>query len=674
MNRKIRNGLVIAGFGTFGILGVTILVANVRKADDGLRVYAAQNTTDADEATVNGNNADETTINGWESEVDNTIYCVASVSKVYVTAAVMQLVDQGKVDLDAPVTDYIDDFKMADERYKDITVRMLMNHSSGLMGTVFKDDTLLNDNESDHNCLVLSNLATQHLKANPGAYSSYCNDGFDLLEIIVERVSGMDYTTYVEKNIADKIGAVSIGTSDNMFENENLVDIYSNEKCYGNEYCLDFGAGGIVSNAKDTCEFGSTFFKGDNRLLSEKSKDEMNALSTASPYSFYGLGWDDVSIKQYEDAGVKIINKGGDTMNQHTNLMVAPDEEISICVTTSGGSSSYNKAMCEALMNIALEEKGIEIEEVTAPEVEFKSEVPDYYKKYEGYWASVYSGIMEVSFPDMKYMLIKTGSNTTAESYFKYTDNGFVRVKGDIESGNVKVDPDYACYRVEEINGGIYIVADMISNNSDLVNNETTSIVAEMMAPNPVSENVINTWKERENQKYAITSDKYSSAIYDTPFVEMTELDGSGYIMVNMTMGVRILRIEDENTASFYTTIPGDASRDMFDMTVNDDGTVVCSNGYTVIPVEAQDKLTKDVSTVALKTEEGTWFGIDDSLANTSISVDRPENSAVYVYDKYGDVIYSSHMKDYGDSIPLPKGGYIVFLGEDGGNVNIKYE
>ncbi|SNU08099.1 Beta-lactamase [Lachnospiraceae bacterium] len=664
MNRKIRNGLVIAGFGTFGILGVTILVANVRKADDGLRVYAAQTASDAD----------ETTINGWESEVDNTIYCTGSVSKVYVTAAVMQLVDQGKVDLDAPVTDYIDDFKMADERYKDITVRMLMNHSSGLMGTVLKDDTLINDNVLDREKLMLTNLATQHLKADPGAYSSYCNDGFDLLEIIVERVSGMDYTTYVEKNIADKIGATSIGTSDNMFENENLVDIYSNEKCYGNEYCLDFGAGGIVSNAKDTCEFGSTFFKGDSRLLSEKCKDEMNTLSTASPYSFYGLGWDEVSIKQYEDAGVKVLCKGGDTLNQHANLMVAPDEEISVCVTTSGGSSGYNKAVCEALMNIALEEQGIEIDEVTAPEVEFKNAVPEEFKKYEGYYASPYSGVIEVTFPDMKYMLLKTGTDTTSESYFKYTDNGFVRVKGDIEADNVKVDPEYTCYRVEEINGGIYIVADMISNNSDLVNNENTTIVAEMMAPNPVSENVINAWKERENQKYAITSDKYSSAIYDTPFVEMTELDGSGYIMVNMTMGVRILRIEDENTASFYTTIPGDASRDMFDMTVNDDGTVVCSNGYSAIPVEVLDKLTKDVTKVALKTDEGTWFGIDDSLANTSISVDRPENSAVFVYDKYGDVIYSSHMKGYGDTIPLPKGGYIAFLGEDGGTVAIKYE
>ena len=650
---KIKNSILITGISAISLLGL-FCITGIKANDNRYKALAAETAANED--------------------VDNTIYCVGSVSKVYVTAAVMQLVDQGKVDLDAPVTDYIDDFKMADERYKDITVRMLMNHSSGLMGTVLKDDTLINDNESDHNSVVLSNLATQHLKADPGAYSSYCNDGFNLLEIIVERVSGMDYTTYVEKNIADKVGATSIGTADNMFENDNLVDIYSNEKCYGKEYCMDYGSGGIVSNAKDTCEFGSTFFKGDSRLLSEKCKDEMNTLSTASPYSFYGLGWDEVSIKQYEDAGVKVLCKGGDTLNQHANLLVAPDEEISVCVTTSGGSSGYNKAVCEALMNIALEEQGIEIDEVTAPEVEFKNAVPEEFKKYEGYYASPYSGVIEVTFPDMKYMLLKTGTDTTSESYFKYTDNGFVRVKGDIEADNVKVDPEYTCYRVEEINGGIYIVADMISNNSDLVNNENTTIVAEMMAPNPVSEDIINAWKERENQKYAIKSDKYSSAIYDTPFVEMTELDGSGYIMVNMTMGVRILRIEDENTASFYTTIPGDASRDMFDLTVNDDGTVVCSNGYSAIPVEALDKLTKDVTKVALKTDEGTWFGIDDSLANTSISVDRPENSAVYVYDKYGDVIYSSHMKRYGDTIPLPKGGYIAFLGEDGGTIAIKYE
>ena len=66
---------------------------------------------------------------------EDYIYCVGSVSKVYATAAVMQLVDEGKVELDAPVTDYVPEFRLADERYKKITVRMLMDHTSGMMGT-----------------------------------------------------------------------------------------------------------------------------------------------------------------------------------------------------------------------------------------------------------------------------------------------------------------------------------------------------------------------------------------------------------------------------------------------------------------------------------------------------------------------------------------------------------
>ena len=93
--------------------------------------------------------AAEGEVQGAASEGDaDQIYCIGSVSKVYVTTAVMQLVEQGKVDLDAPVTDYIDDFKMADERYKDITVRMLMNHTSGIFGSSLKNSDLYGDNSS----------------------------------------------------------------------------------------------------------------------------------------------------------------------------------------------------------------------------------------------------------------------------------------------------------------------------------------------------------------------------------------------------------------------------------------------------------------------------------------------------------------------------------------------
>lgn len=103
-----------------------------------------------------------------EAGVDDTVYCVGSVSKVYVTVAVMQLVDQGKVELDAPVTDYLPDFKMADERYREITVRMLMNHTSGIMGTSGAGIFLLNDTEGGRGEAVLRYLEDQRLKADPG--------------------------------------------------------------------------------------------------------------------------------------------------------------------------------------------------------------------------------------------------------------------------------------------------------------------------------------------------------------------------------------------------------------------------------------------------------------------------------------------------------------------------
>ena len=70
------------------------------------------------------------------------LYGIGSVSKIYTTVAVMQLAEDGKVSLDAPVTRYLPDFKMADERYKDITVRMLLNHSSGILGTGLSDAML----------------------------------------------------------------------------------------------------------------------------------------------------------------------------------------------------------------------------------------------------------------------------------------------------------------------------------------------------------------------------------------------------------------------------------------------------------------------------------------------------------------------------------------------------
>ena len=65
----------------------------------------------------------------------DTIFNIGSISKLFCATAVMLLVDDGLMELDNPVVEYLPEFTMADDRYRDITVRMLLDHSSGFPGS-----------------------------------------------------------------------------------------------------------------------------------------------------------------------------------------------------------------------------------------------------------------------------------------------------------------------------------------------------------------------------------------------------------------------------------------------------------------------------------------------------------------------------------------------------------
>ena len=85
--------------------------------------------------------ADAIGTNGGKENAPSTIndtYNVASVSKIYCALAAMKLVEMGKLDLDTPIYQYLPRFKMLDERYKKITTRHCLSHTSGLPGTQWK--------------------------------------------------------------------------------------------------------------------------------------------------------------------------------------------------------------------------------------------------------------------------------------------------------------------------------------------------------------------------------------------------------------------------------------------------------------------------------------------------------------------------------------------------------
>ena len=157
---------------------------------------------------------------------NDILYGIGSVSKIYTTVAVMQLAEDGKVSLDAPMTQYLPDFKMADERYKDITVRMLLNHSSGILGTGLSDAMLFGEASTRAHDTLLEKLSTQRLAADPGAFSVYCNDGFSLAELVVEAITDMDFMDYVDEHILAPLDLDRTFAPGGDFDANDLAPIY----------------------------------------------------------------------------------------------------------------------------------------------------------------------------------------------------------------------------------------------------------------------------------------------------------------------------------------------------------------------------------------------------------------------------------------------------------------
>jgi len=248
---------------------------------------------------------------------NKTMYGIASLSKIYVSAAAMMLVDWGKVDLDKPLTEYIPEFKMSDERYKEITPRMLLNHSSGLYGSHYHNATLFNDNDRLVQDNLLQNLQNENLHSNPGEFSVYCNDGFQLLEILVERVSQMSYTEFLDQYISQPLNLENTKTPLDDFNREKLAKLYEPmfEKELPTLNINLLGTGGLYSTAEEICRFSEVLMGNKESILSKESAEKMQNeeykrgiwVSDKQNITGYGLGWDSTNLWPFSDYKQKVV-------------------------------------------------------------------------------------------------------------------------------------------------------------------------------------------------------------------------------------------------------------------------------------------------------------------------------------------------------------------------------
>ncbi|WP_105176756.1 serine hydrolase domain-containing protein [Clostridium cagae] len=607
------------------------------------------------------------------SITSDTMYGIGSTSKTFTATAIMKLVDMKKIDLDKPIVNYIPEFVMKDERYKEITTRMLLNHSSGLMGTAYSRTMLWDDNDTIAHDKLLQQLKTQRLKAEPGKFSVYCNDGFTLAEILVEKVSGESFTNFVHANITIPLKMDNTKTSQDGFNREKLAKTYSPiaptiETPPDSANII--GAGGIYSTAQDLCKFGNIFTK-NGTLLSSNSVNQMisgeyknglwldNIDNTETIFN-YGLGFDGTEIFPFSQYGIKAIAKGGDTLLYHNSTVILPEYNMIAAVSSADGSSLYNEVLACNMLLDALKEKGIikEIKSDKSFEIPTKTLINDDIKKYEGTYGA--SGqIINVKMNENGIMAISNTSllSKVQDREYLYNGNG-VFLKQD---GSEKIT-------FENKDGKIYLRFDSYIKLPGVGQTAIAQYMGQKLEENKLIAEVNKAWENRNNKKYFNITDKYNSQILSSapPFIAINF--NNGYEMSN--------KIIDANNSINIIEIPVMAGRDTYDCTffkesdieymkvaenilINQDGLKEISEGNSVCAVE----------------ENGynVWYKINDNLEGKKITVKLPENSGFLVYTKDGVCTNQSALTK-NNTATLSGGGYIMFGGEKGSKIDITIE
>lgn len=598
----------------------------------------------------------------------DTMYGIGSVSKVYVAASVMMLVDWGKVNIDDPYIKYVPEFKMADDRYSQITVRMLLNHSSGINGTSFGNMFLFNTPSSQLHDDLLNILATQTLKADPGEFSAYTNDGITLLEIMVERISGLSFTQFIEQKISRPLGLQYTKTPLDNFDRTELAKTYY--PLYDGVMPTDvvdgIGTGGIYSTAEEVCKFANVLM-GNTDLLSKESAMAMQNeeyrrgiwIQEDENFFAFGLGWDSVHTYPFAEYNISAVFKGGDTFLYHSALVAIPEYHIAMVINSSGGSSIQSSSLAATILQEVLKEKGIikEIKPVRTFEKPEKQNMPDGIKKYSGvYIGASFANPKTIDVLDGEIEIPALISGYIPAQKFIYTGNGDFKS----EDGSVTVHFD------DQSNGNTYLKVSMHFTFPEVGQAVLTTYEAQKLEKNVLNDNVAIAWKKRVGKNFLMLTEKSSSQLLYIPTISSKlPIDiESGYVM-----GSKII---DENNAVNAVQMPiGGRETTEIKFYTEDNKEYLHMYNITFINEDSIQSIIQSIkknenAVVTIQADGyACWYRINEATADKIMVVQIPANASFAVYDENFVCVDFSTVSG-NDTVILPINGYIGFFGKTG--------
>ena len=272
-------------------------------------------------------------------EVDfNTVFHIASVSKPFVAFSIAKLIEQQKLGLDDKIIDIIPEFEMKGSGYELITVKHILTHSSGIPANISPDDWTnpsFGDKALDENLEIIK---THTLDFEPGTRFSYSNSAFDILGLIISRVSKMQFSNFVTAEIL-----VPAGMNNTTYKKKE--DVFSQNWAMSYSYGIEtqewlpypyneklFPSSGVLTSLNDMLTWTKIHLgKGrhiDKAILQEKYFNLLTEPYYNTPWGDkIGLSW---FLQSYLDKPI-IMHQGQDT-GFESIVYLYPNENISIVV------------------------------------------------------------------------------------------------------------------------------------------------------------------------------------------------------------------------------------------------------------------------------------------------------------------------------------------------------
>ncbi|WP_436758807.1 serine hydrolase domain-containing protein [Streptosporangium sp. V21-05] len=264
-----------------------------------------------------------------EPVTERTPMRVASVSKSFTAMAVMTLVEDGRISLDEPVAGRLPEFRMADRRVTGITVRHLLNQTSGLSDTTVDIGAT---QAAPSLAGYVSALGTGTLAADPGTRGEYCNVNYDVAARLVEVVSEQGFADYMERRVFGPLGMTGSAVGDRVVRpSEGFNSMYgawvARPELPG---FRDGGGGGVVTNAADMGRWLISQTGNGRRLVTPES---LRTMHTPSAVGDYGMGWVEESVD-----GTRLLVHSGNLFTYTAAEAIVPDTGYGFAVMTNSAA------------------------------------------------------------------------------------------------------------------------------------------------------------------------------------------------------------------------------------------------------------------------------------------------------------------------------------------------